>query len=437
MDAINSGCLQQSLDSIIKQVDENRDYLSDEKGVQEFVELIHQLTEKSFIDSPIINDYFFVILRDCYLNLLQRERTGEKLNEISSILLETISNFFLKMSSSLSNLNLSILKQILYHPTVCDEINRFLEEFSLGQRHLEDYPMKILDHFFRTIQRLERISSPDENPEFFSHIVRCICSPIFFEIFLQSIYEENLHWKERFLLHTCIDYISSHCFDQHHQQSLIEIRQILLHSFTQWMNEHSLTFRSWNNRFVMIIRQISFLLTLPIQSNRNAILDNEIFNDYRQLIDSCVHILYSIALPSDHSMENKHFHQILIGTLISNLSTMILSNQLVKYFQTKHVHSLMIKFTSFPNDQIQFNTLKILSAITMEQQTKDLVYANHLIKVFIEYLNKFSDDQNQTLQFLKSNISLSSILFLMCLFHKISSNMTKFKKNLSKKMGFL
>ena len=403
---MNSECLQQSLDSIAKQIVENKDYLSDEKVVQEIVELINQLNEKSFIDSTIINDHLFVILRDCYLNLLQRGRNGEKLTEICSILLETISNFFLKMSSSLSDQNLSIIKQVLYHPTLCDEINRFLEEFSLGERPIEDYPMKMLDHFFRTIQRLDRISSPDEKHGFFSQIVRCICSPLFFEIFLQSINEENIHWKERFLLNTCTDYISSHCFDQQHQQSFIEIRQTLLHSFTQWINENSSTFRSWTNRFVIIIRQISFLLTLPIEFNQNSLLENEIFNDYCQLINSFLHILYSI--------ENKHFHSILTGTLISNLSTMILSNQLVKYLQRKHVHSLMIKFTSFPNDQIQFNTLKILSLITIEQQTNDVVYSNHLIKVFIEYLNKFPDDQNQIFRFLKSKISISLIVVHVC-----------------------
>ena len=219
-------------------------------------------------------------------------------------------------------------------------------------------------------------------------------------------------------MNTCTDYISSYCVDQ---QSFIEIRQILLHSFTQWINENSSTFRSWTNRFVIIVRQISFLLTLPIEFNQNSLLENEISNDYCQLIDSFLHILYSIVIQSDHSIENKHFHSILTGTLISNLSTMILSNQLVKYFQRKHVHSLMIKFTSFPNDQIQFNTLKILSIITIEQQTKDVVYSNHLIKVFIEYLNKFSDDQNQILRFLKSKISISLIVVHVCFlrFHSI------------------
>ena len=309
----------------------------------------------------------------------------------------------------------------------CDEINRFLEEFSLGARPLEeDYPMKTFDHFFRTIQRLKRISSPTEQHEFFSHIIPCIRSPIFFETFLQSINEETIHWKERFLLHTCIDYISSHSFDQQHQQSFIEIRQILLHRFTQWMNENSSTFRSWTNRFVIIIRQISFLLTLPIQFNPNSILENEIFNDYCQLIDSFLHILYSIV---SQPLENKHFHQILTGTLISNLSTMVSSNQLVKYFQRKHVHSLIIQFTSFPNDQIQFNTLKILSVITIEQHTKDVRYSNRLIKVFFEYLNKCSDDQYQILRF--------PLLFFICLFFKILFIMNKFKKNLLKRMDFL
>jgi hypothetical protein len=105
---------------------------------------------------------------------------------------------------------------------------------------------------------------------------------LFIEIFLQSINEESEHFGQRFLLNTCTDYIYSHSIDKQHQQSLIDIRGNLLHPFTQWINQHSSNLRSWNNLMIIILRQISFLLTLSIQFNRNLILEKHIFNDFCQ-----------------------------------------------------------------------------------------------------------------------------------------------------------
>lgn len=420
IDAMNSAFLQQSLDSIIKQVDENKDYFSNEQFLKETIELIVQLKKTSSIDLIYTNDRLLIILGDCYLNLFQRCGNAEKLNEINSSLLQTISDFFLKISaSSLSPEHLSILKQILLHPILSDEVHRLLNDFSLEEKSFDDHQIQILDHFFRIIQRLERISPLDTNEQFFFHIVQCIRSPLFFQTFVQSINEENLHWKERFLLHTCPDYLSSHSLDQ---ESLLEIRQAHLHSFTQWIDENASSFLSWKNHLLITFRQISFLLILPLQFNRNSNLEQDLFNDYCQLIDFFLNILYSI-IQSDHSFDNKHFHS-LIGILISNLSTMIFSKQLEKYLQRKYVNFFLIKLTSFPNEQIQLNTLKILSSITLEQHTKNVDYVKQLTKVFLEYFEKIRHDEEQffrlddvlrclqSIEFQFSSFMLSVFLYL-------------------------
>ena len=80
------------------------------------------------------------------------------------------------------------------------------------------------------------------------------------EIFLQAVNEEHETVGQRFLLNTCTDYVYSHSIDKQHQQSLIQIRQAVLHPFSQWINEQSSNFRSWNNRIIIILRQISFFI---------------------------------------------------------------------------------------------------------------------------------------------------------------------------------
>jgi len=397
--------MKQLFDSMIKKIDENNNLLSDVIFIKEIVDIAVQSNEKHFYDPTIINHRVFVILRNYYLNILQRWCYGEKLDETSCFIFETISNIFLKMSSHISDKNIFILKEIIFHETLLNELNRFLEDLLINNKYLEDPQIKSIDNLFRTIQRLERIDFDNKKDHLFNNIVKCICSPIFIQIFIQSVNQENDNPGQKFLLNTCTDYIYSHSVDKQHKQCLIDIRQSLLPPFTQWLNEQSPLFRLWNNRILIILRQISFLLTLSIQLNRYIILDKDILNYYCQLIDSFINILYSI-IQSDNKLT-----QSLIGTIIPNLYTMILSNQLQKYIQNKHIHSLILKLIYFNNDEIQLNAFKIISIITIEQDTKNINYSNNITNIFIQFTKKIIDDSNQTLTFYNLIQCFKSILY--------------------------
>ena len=91
---------------------------------------------------------------------------------------------------------------------------------------------------------------------------------------------------------------------------------------------------------------------------------------------------------------------------------MTLSNQLEKYLRNKCITSLILKLTNFDNDEIQFNAFKILSSITTEQDTKNILYSSSLTKIFIEFLKKIIDHANQTLRFYNLFRSLKSKTFL-------------------------
>ncbi|CAF2502605.1 unnamed protein product [Rotaria sp. Silwood2] len=389
--------IKQSFDSIVRKIDENNNLLSDKQLMKEIVELAIHSNEKNLCDSTIINHRIFFILRDYYLNLMQRWRFGEKFDDITCFIFETISNLFLKMSSHISDSSISTLKELIFHETFLMEINQFLKELLINDKYLQDPQIKSIDNLFRTIQRLERINFDNRKDYLFDNIVKCICSSLFIEIFLQSLNQENDDAGQRFLLNTCTDYIYSHSTDKQHKQCLINIRQSLLRPFTQWLIEQSSLFRLWNNRMIINLRQICFLLTLSIQLNRFIILDKDILDNYCHIIDSFINILYSI-IQSDNKINNKSAHS-LIGTIIPNLYTMTLSKQLEKYLQNKHIISLILKLTNFENDEIQLNSFKILSSITTEQETKNIDYSNNIANLFIKFLNKVIDDSNQTLRF--------------------------------------
>ncbi|CAF5012980.1 unnamed protein product, partial [Rotaria sp. Silwood1] len=97
--------IKQSFDFIIRKIDENNTLLTDKYLMKEIVELAIHSNEKNLCDPTIINHRVFFILRDYYLNLIQYWRFGEKFDDISFFIFETISNLFLKMSSHISDNN--------------------------------------------------------------------------------------------------------------------------------------------------------------------------------------------------------------------------------------------------------------------------------------------------------------------------------------------
>ncbi|CAF1392406.1 unnamed protein product [Rotaria sp. Silwood1] len=134
------------------------------------------------------------------------------------------------MSSHISDSSISILKELIFHETLLNEINQFFKELSMSGKYLQDPQIKSIDNLLRTIQHLERINFDDKKYYLFDNIVKCICSSLFIEIFLQSLNQENDDVRQRFLLNTCTDYIYSHSTDK---QCLIDIRQSLLRPFTE------------------------------------------------------------------------------------------------------------------------------------------------------------------------------------------------------------
>ncbi|CAF1025351.1 unnamed protein product [Adineta steineri] len=419
----------QSFNSILIQYDENNNSFPNLTSIKELIQLILHSNEKYFYESDFLNHRLFSILRDWYLKFLRHWRLGTQSNDDEFyFVFDTIPNLFVKMSNHISEKNILILKELIFHKSLINELNIFLEEISLNGKYLQDPQIKSLDNIFRAIQRLERSRFDNKiDPlltKLFDNIVKCICSTSFIEMFIHSTTQEIDDPGQKFLLHTCTDYIYSHPTDQQHKQCLLDIRQSLLHPFSQWLLQQRSSFRSWNIRMTVILRQLCFILTLSIQLNRYAILDKDTFNGYCQLIDSFIIILQSII--QTENMINNKLNQSLMGTLTPNLYTMTLSNQLEIYIKNKHITSLTLKLADIENDEIQLNAFRILSSIITEQDTKTMSNSITIANLFRKFLDKAIDDPNQMLKFYN---------LLRCLKHLIQYD--QIKQELIKQNGVL
>ncbi|UJR07687.1 hypothetical protein I4U23_011972 [Adineta vaga] len=421
--------LKQSFDTIMIQYDENNQSFSNLSSFKEFLQSISHSNEKLLYESNLIHHPLFSSLRDWYLKLLRHWRLGTQSNDDeSSFIFETIPNLFIKMSNHISESNLSTLKDLIFHNSLLTELSICLEEIASTGKYLQDPQIKSLDNIFRAIQRLERHRSDNKTDTYliklFDNIVKCICSPSFIEMFIHSTTHDNDDPGQKFLLHTCTDYIYSHPTDQQHKQSLLHIRQSLLRPFSQWLIQQSSSFRLWNLRTTVILRQLCFILTLSIQLNRYINLEKDTFEDYCQLIESFFNILQSI-LQTDNLINNK-LALSLMGTITPNLYTMTLSNQLAKYIKSKHMTSLILKLADIENDEIQLNAFRILSIIVTDQDVKNTSNSMTIANLFIKFLTKVIDDQNQMLKFYN---------LLRCLKHLIQFD--QIKDELIKQNGIL
>ncbi|CAM4836607.1 unnamed protein product [Rotaria magnacalcarata] len=155
--------IKQSFDSILSKFDENNNLSSDITSIKEIFQSILYSNEKYFAEPDFIHHCVFIFLRDWYLNLLEQWRHSVQLDNASCYAFETIPNLFIKMSNHISDKNVSILKQLIFHKSLLNELNMFFEEIASNGKYLQDPQIKSLDNIFRAIHRLEKRRRSEKN----------------------------------------------------------------------------------------------------------------------------------------------------------------------------------------------------------------------------------------------------------------------------------
>ena len=390
--------LRDTLDSFLKQLEINSSLLADGPFLRELLEVLLVLrgNEKCLVDHRVL-----IILRDCYLKLLSSWRDGETFDATWTFIFENIAHLFLQLVTHLSPSDVAPLRDLLFHSDpLLHEINAFLRRLAINREFLLAPHLQSVDDLLRTLERLDRHQSISTSP-LTESIVQCLCSSTFIETFPQL----NESVGHRFLFSTCVDYLLSHSREK---QSFLRIRQALLRPFTHWFTEQSTYFRLWTTPLVLLVRQLSFLLTLPIQNDRWSILDSETFADFSRLIDAFVNILFSVV-QSDNSINTLKLAHTWLSTIVPNLSTMILSPQLEKYLREKHVTGLIFKLVENDQEEIQLNAWRILSSILTEYETKHSIDLQRLVDRFGCAMEKTIDQPlrfHHFLRCLKSNAFL-------------------------------
>ena len=267
--SISVDALRSTLDDFVSRLDVNPSLISDGEFFRELLDVLL----RSSVVPCLVDTRVLLILRDCYLKLFRSWRDGEKFVEPWDSVFSSIAHLFLKLVTHLSPSDVSPLKDLLFHVDLLHEINAFLKRLSINRAFLHDAHLQSVDDLLRTLERLERhqsISSP-----LAESIVQCVCS----STFLDTFPELNESVAHRFLFSTCVDYLVGHSTTKDH---FLRIRHALLRPFTHWLSEQSTYFRLWTMPQILLVRQLSFLLSLTIQNDRWTPLDVSTFADFSQ-----------------------------------------------------------------------------------------------------------------------------------------------------------
>lgn len=390
--SISVDALRATLDEFVSRLDADPSLISD----GEFFRKLLDVLLRSTVDKCLVDDRVLLILRDCYLKLFRSWRDGERFVDPWGSVFSSIAHLFLKLVTHLTPSDVSPLKDLLFHGDLLHELNAFLKRLSINREFLHNGHLQSVDDLLRTLERLERHHSASS--PLAESIVECICS----STFLDTFPELNESVAHRFLFSTCVDYLVGHSTAK---DNFLRIRQALLRPFTNWLSEQSTYFRLWSMPQILLVRQLSFLLSLTIQNDRWTPLDASTFADFSRLIDSFVNILFSVV-QSETSISTQKLGQTWIATIVPTVSTLILSRPLEKYLKDKHVAGLILKLVENDNEEIQLNAWRILSSIFTEHS----VDVRRLVELLAQAMEKINDQPlrfHHFLRCLKSEVRVS------------------------------
>ncbi|CAF0847491.1 unnamed protein product [Rotaria sp. Silwood1] len=390
--------LKTCLDSIVIELNQDK-VKSDVATMQQIVSSIslRLKTDRAFYEAKLLNHQLFFIIRDYYLDILHRWRTGQALDPISSQVFTQIAILFAEMCLHAVDADVDHLKQLLIYETFINEIRACLKDITTNGKHLQDQQIEAIDYTLRAIHYLEKGRTDIQKiamlSELLDSIVNCVCSSYFVSMFQQIAELEKLNEGQTLLLDTCTNYISMHDAGRYNA-TCVAVRTALLNTFTCWFQNQLLSFHKLSRVAIKVIGQLCITL-IGGNASDEEIFPQPIREDYCKMIDQISSILNRI-------MESETIDDItktLIRVLAQNLYSLTMTNDLRAYIKSKHMIPLLLKLTNIEDETIQFHVYRILASIMTEEDLKTLTNSTKIANVFLGFLINLIDDSSMTPRF--------------------------------------
>ncbi|CAF1233478.1 unnamed protein product [Rotaria sordida] len=396
--SVTNDQLKTCLDNIVIELNQDK-MKTNVATIQQIVSSIsfRLKNDQAFYEAKLVDHQLFLIIRDYYLDILRRWRTGQVLDPMLGQVFTQIAILFAELCFHATDADVDLLKQLLIHESLINEICACLKDIATSGKHLQDQHVKAIDYTVRAIHYLGKgridIQSMAMFCELHDSIVNCVCSNYFASMFKQIAELEKLNEAQTFLLDTCTDYICWHDAG-HYNDTCIAIRTALLNIFTCWFQDQLLSFHKLSRVAIQVIGQLCITL-IGGNASDEELFPQPIREDYCKMIDQISSILNTI-------MESETVDEItkaLIRVLAQNLYSLTMTNDLRTYIKSKNMIPLLLKLTNIEDETIQFHVYRILASIMTEEDMKTLTNSTKIANVFLGFLINLIDDSSMIPRF--------------------------------------
>ncbi|CAF1088140.1 unnamed protein product [Didymodactylos carnosus] len=363
--------------------------------LRRIVETMFNIVENKYTDPSLLNHDLFIILRDQYIDLLNKwKKNDEVLNDDEQYLFFNIGALLANMTNHVNTNNIQIFKSLLLNQTLIELIKQCLNDVSATGKYLNDnLNLSSLGYIITALQRfqLRQVNIQDDPilSSLLDLVVKCLCSANYTDVFKQlkvESVEDKLNITQTFFLVTCPKYII-HYIGKQRETIYPIISENLLKRCNELFEKFIPLIVNWNKCIIEAMEKlIGILQCISYQHSTLAPYKNE----HSKLI---VHILTILNAQNliKQIIDNDDYNQMvsfLIGYCIRYIYYLSLEPNLLIIIQNQNVTQTFYALTEAKDKENKFNCYRMLAIILTEQDVKRLANPRKIASVFTTYLKR-------------------------------------------------
>jgi len=360
-------------------------------------------------ESELIAHQLMILLRDYVLVDQLRRRETKKI--VYDVLID-LSTLFANICRHITDINIHLFKQLLFHKPLTDELSNCLDEIATSGKYLDNPHFLSSIRFLLTAFQLfekkqtENDQSPHTAPLIFA-VVKCLCSPYTVDALtrLEHKFSQDLTERQIFLLNTCPLFVYWYSGDRT-PEVFLQIPRALLNPFTTWaVNCQSDSIIHCSPELRDIMRHMNFVLVRPIEWETANISSKEFNDDYCKLVSKWSSFLQVII---QHSSDEYNFKSI-ARFVVQDLYNFTMHSKVLNFM--KSIPTLiptLLKMTDIQQDEIQLNTFRCLGKLMTEDDIKIMSNPSKIAIIYVKFLSSAIDDPKKQERFYSLLESLKS-----------------------------
>ncbi|CAF3469051.1 unnamed protein product [Rotaria socialis] len=387
--------LKTSFDAFVSELKKGGTFSVDITVIKQIVSILVNLPHKSkqLAEPQLIAHHFLTILRDC---ILVDQLCHRQSKDTAHDLLTDVSILFANVCRYINDTNLYLIKQLLIHKPLINELASCFEEMSISGKHLDDPRLLSSINFLLTaFQRFEKkeieTNECSLTTPLFLAVLKLVCSSYAVDMLtrLEHNFSQKLTEGQTLLLNTCPLYV--YWFSGNRKPELaLQVTRWLLRPFTAWMTScHPDSIIYCSQELGDMMRHLAFTLVRPIEWENANGSSEEFYDDYCKRVSHWSSFLPVIIRHSSDEWSGMSIARFIVQDLYNfTLHPSVLN--FMKSIPT--LRSMLLKMTDVQQSETQLNAYRCLGKLMTEEDIKTMANPSKIAMIYVKFLMNDIDD---------------------------------------------